>query len=142
MLRIYKLFDSSASFTTTLDTRGAGRILAVYFSVEAVIAAISNQLRVELSFASSGSFSTNDTVNTIATLRLGANAAGANSSISVNQFIDLGAGMEYAAGERIYLLNNETGSLTSRAVTAHLYCQEGAGGGSGVRDARGRFLQR
>jgi hypothetical protein len=138
MKRIYKLFSNAAAFTAALDFRADGRIVSVYWTGFLSVAAATNVFRAELSFSSSGSFTVSDTVNSVSMLTKAANGAAAGA-LEFNQIHEV-EGVEYGAGERIFMINSETGALVGRECTCYIVCEEGASKRSGVRDARGRFL--
>jgi hypothetical protein len=117
-MRIYKLYATASSTTQALAQliiQRAGKISGILFSHQANSGNDDFGYNVELSFASVGQQTTNDTVGPIAESRFYQNLVTTGLTIAVqNHYVGPALGVDVVAGDRLYLnlLVTGTGAFT------------------------------
>ena len=126
-MKIYKFYAAMSSIDglATLDITNEGIISAVSFAINPVgMDALSDFCRVELSFMSSGTFTTNDTRGSIAMAVFGQNFLTSGGGIAGSNPQLSGLEIEVHAGERIHIHGSMSSGVSGNAIV-YVYVKEG-----------------
>jgi len=122
-MSIYKLYTTTVGDgAASLDIVADGRITGIQWSADFDHDADGEQLRAELSFASSSGFTTNDTKSSFSKIAHSVNGTPGFTTGAVNLFVGP-VDIPVNQGERVYLHTVGTAASIS-SLTAYMYVDD------------------